>query len=46
MSITTATGTNWTNKWRKKGYNGLKRKKGQGRKCKLSDEEIEDLKKN
>lgn len=46
MSITTATGTNWTNKWRKKGYNGLKRKKGQGRKCKLSDEDIEDLKKN
>ena len=46
MSITTATGTNWTNKWRKKGYDGLKRKKGQGRKCKLSNEDIEDLKKN
>ena len=45
MSITTATGTNWTNKWRKKGYDGLKRKKGQGRKCKLSNEDIEDLKK-
>lgn len=46
ISVTTATGTNWTNKWIKNGYDGLKRKKGQGRKCKLSNEDIEDLKKN
>lgn len=46
LSITTATGNNWMNRWEKRGYEGLKRKKGQGRKCKLTDEEIETLKKN
>lgn len=46
LSITTATGNNWLNKWEKIGYEGLKRKKGQGRKCKLSNEQIETLKKN
>ena len=28
------------------GYEGLKRKKGQGRKCKLTNEQLETLKKN
>lgn len=46
FSITTATGNNWMNKWKNEGYNGLKRKKGQGRKCKLTNEEIKILKKN
>ena len=45
LSITTATGSNWLNKWEKIGYEGLKRKKGQGRKCKLTNEQIEILKK-
>ena len=45
LSITTATGNNWLNKWNKTGYEGLKRKKGQGRKHKLSDKELETLKK-
>lgn len=34
LSITTATGSNWTKNWQQKGYDGLKRKKGQGRKKK------------
>ena len=46
LSITTATGNNWLNKWEKIGYEGLKRKKGQGRKCKLTNEQLETLKKN
>ena len=46
LSITTATGNNWLNKWNKTGYEGLKRKKGQGRKRKISDNELETLKKN
>lgn len=44
--ITPATGNNWLNKWNKYGYESLIRKKGQGRKTKLTDEEIKDLKKN
>ena len=46
LSITTATGNNWLNRWEKIGYEGLKRKKGQGRKCKLTNEQLETLKKN
>lgn len=46
LSITTATGNNWLKRWDKIGYEGLKRKKGQGRKCKLTNEQIEVLKKN
>ena len=45
LSITTATGNNWLNKWGKIGYEGLKRKKDQGRKCKLTNEGLETLKK-
>jgi len=45
LSITTATGNNWLNRWEKIGYEGLKRKKGQGRKCKLTNEQLETLKK-
>ena len=45
LSITTATGNNWLNRWEKIGYEGLKRKKGQGRKCKLTNNQIETLKK-
>ena len=46
LSITTATGNNWLNRWEKIGYEGLKRKKGQGRKCKLTNDQLEILKKN
>lgn len=46
LSITTATGNNWINRWEKIGYEGLKRKKGQGRKCKLSNKQLEIFKKN
>lgn len=46
FSITTATGNNWMNKWKKYGYESLKRKKGQGRKSKLTNDEIKILKKN
>ena len=46
LSITPATGNNWLNRWEKIGYEGLKRKKGQGRKCKLTNNQIETLKKN
>ena len=46
LNITTATGNNWLNKWEKIGYEGLKRKKGQGRKCKLTNKQLESLKKN
>lgn len=46
LGITPATGNNWLNKWEKIGYGGLKRKKGQGRKCNLSNEQLEILKKN
>ena len=34
LSITTVTGSNWMSTWKQKGYDGLKRKKGQGRKKK------------
>ena len=45
FSITTATGNNWLNKWKKRGYDSLKRKKGQGRKSKLTNKELKILKK-
>ena len=37
LNITTTTGNNWLNAWLEKGYNGLLRKKGQGRKPKLTE---------
>ena len=46
LNITTTTGNNWLNAWLEKGYDGLLRKKGQGRKPKLTEEEFEILKKN
>lgn len=46
LDVTPATGSNWNNRWKNEGYKGLLRKKGQGRKTKLSKEEIELLKKN
>ena len=45
FNITPATGNNWIKKWKKQGYNGLIRKKGQGRKSKLTNKELETLKK-
>jgi len=45
FSITPAIGNNWLNKWNKYGYESLIRKKGQGRKTKLTNEEIKELKK-
>ena len=35
LNVTTVTGNNWYNEWKNKGYEGLLRKKGQGRKSKL-----------
>ena len=46
LDITTVTGNNWLNSWKNKGYEGLLRKKGQGRKSKLTKEQLKDLKKN
>ena len=38
--ITTATGNNWFKSWENEGYEGLKRKPGQGRKKKLDDKKL------
>lgn len=46
LEISTVTGNNWFNAWKNKGYEGLLRKKGQGRKTKLINSELETLKKN
>lgn len=46
IGITTVTGNTWFKNWKNNGYEGLKRKPGQGRKRKLTDEQMEDLKKN
>ena len=46
LNVTTVTGNNWYNAWKNKGYDGLLRKKGQGRKSKLTETQLEDLKKN
>ena len=34
LGITTVTGSTWKTNWKQNGYDGLKRKKGQGRKKK------------
>ena len=44
--MTSATGNNWYNSWKNEGYEGLLRKKGQGRKSKLSKKQLKELKKN
>ena len=36
----------WYNAWKNKGYEGLLRKKGQGRKSKLNEKQLQTLKKN
>ena len=46
LNVTTVTGNNWFNAWKNKGYEGLLRKKGQGRKTKLIKSQLETLKKN
>lgn len=43
--ITTVTGNAWFKTWQNEGYEGLKRKPGQGRKRNLTDEQLDDLKK-
>ena len=43
LNITTTTGNKWLNKWTEKGYDGLLRKKGQGRNPKLTEDEFEIL---
>ena len=43
--ISTVTGNNWFKTWQNEGYEALKRKPGQGRKKKLNDENLLDLKK-
>lgn len=46
LSVTPATGNNWSNQWEKSGHNGLSRKPGQGRKSKITPEIFEKSKKN
>jgi len=46
LNVTAVTGNNWYNAWKNKGYEGLLRKKGQGRKSKLTKTQLETLKKN
>ena len=46
LNVTTVTGNNWLKAWKNKGYEGLLRKKGQGRKSKLTGKQLETLKKN
>lgn len=43
--ISTVTGNSWYKTWQNDGYEGLKRKSGQGRKKKLTNENLKDLKK-
>ena len=44
-NISTVTGNTWLKAWKQEGYEGLKRKSGQGRKKKLTSEQEMDLKK-
>ena len=46
LNVTTVTGNNWLKAWEYKGYEGLLRKKGQGRKSKLTEKQLKTLKKN
>ena len=46
LKISLSTGNNWSNQWQNGGYNELLRKPGQGRKSKLNNEQLDDLKKN
>ena len=46
LNVSSVTGNNWYNAWKNEGYEGLTRKKGQGRKSKLSKKELNKLKKN
>jgi transposase len=46
LNITPVTGNNWQKRWDNEKYDGLIHKKGQGRKSKLTDEELEYVKKN
>lgn len=46
LNVTSVTGNNWYNAWKNEGYEGLLRKKGQGRKSKLTETQLENLKKN
>lgn len=46
LNVTPVTGNNWYNAWKNEGYKGLLRKKGQGRKSKLTKTQLKDLKKN
>ena len=45
LDITPNTGKNWTKQWEEHGYENLKRKKGQGRKKKISEKDSLELKK-
>ena len=40
LKISTTTGNNWINSWTENGYKGLLRKKGQGRKPKVTQNEL------
>ena len=45
LNISMTTGNNWIKQWQMGGYDNLLRKPGQGRKPKLTDEQLEILKK-
>jgi len=45
LDVTHKTGKNWKHQWEENAYENLKRKKGQGRKKKISDEESLKVKK-
>ena len=46
LNITSVTGNSWTKQWNENAYEGLLKKPGQGRKSKLTDEELNSVKKN
>ena len=45
LDMTPNTGKNWTKQWEEKGYENLKRKKGQGRKKKITKKNSLKIKK-
>lgn len=46
LSVTAKTGNNWKHQWEENSYENLKRKKGQGRKKKITEEDSLKVKKN
>lgn len=46
LNITPVTGNSWTKQWNENKYEGLLKKSGQGRKPKLTNDELDSIKKN